>query len=587
MLEDLILTENAYYYRKLKNISKTKIESIFKEVSRKKEGNYVLKIVKKSMNSRPLTYSICIFKYKEKPSFINNDLLHETKFAYLLIVEYSNYVVINKKGISGLEKLLKDYIEGVEYTAISKTFLSDRTNFEKMSLHNMDISDNVVRRKSMEAINLKESISVFGVSQYIVNQVRLSNGEEKFSLSFNTSKINQLGKKVDLNYYLNWVIGICNKIDSFVDSETFMDNFSTPLSFEDYIDEITPSGLLFLTSELVNQIEEKKIDSVRYIDREIKLLTYVKRFQRTLEIEQKIISGKSYFMIPNRFDDSLRLKINKNSISIYSRILKDVILTFDNGEEMNLLAFINRYHTFMVSFNQVEIMYWNKKLFKDSKLLNNISHFLKIFKKYKRLEHIDSEKGKCPTRTKEFSNNSLFNFVEKQLTIGSDYVICDDLGNEWADYISIKSHENISFFHAKHGKKGLSASNFHEVISQAQKNLGNIFANDAELDRKKEKWNKIYSLKDYPNSQIRRLRKGTNARYAVDMYRKTLLSPNTRKEVYLVVDFISYNDIKTELEKLKRHGTAKNETVQILWLISSFVLACKEVSVDAYITCLP
>ncbi|MEJ9194158.1 hypothetical protein P4G81_30965, partial [Bacillus cereus] len=170
MLEDLILTENAYYYRKLKNISKTKIESIFKEVSRKKEGNYVLKNVKKSMNSRPLTYSICIFKYKEKPSFINNDLLHETKFAYLLIVEYSNYVVINKKGISGLEKLLKDYIESLEYTAISKTFLSDRTNFEKMSLHNMDISDNVVRRKSMEAINLKESISVFGVSQYIVNQ---------------------------------------------------------------------------------------------------------------------------------------------------------------------------------------------------------------------------------------------------------------------------------------------------------------------------------------------------------------------------------------------------------------------------------
>ncbi|WP_431785566.1 hypothetical protein [Paenibacillus lactis] len=226
-------------------------------------------------------------------------------------------------------------------------------------------------------------------------------------------------------------------------------------------------------------------------------------------------------------------------------------------------------------------------MFKDSKLISNIPFFLKIFKPYNRLKNIYSEKGESPFRTKEFSNDSLFYFIEKNLTTHHDYVVCDDLGNEWADYISIKSHEQITFFHAKHGKKGISASKFHEVVSQAQKNLGNIFATENELNRKKAKWDEIYNLNTYPYSQIKRLRRGANTRRALEMYKKTLFAPNSRKEVYLVVDFISLDELKSELLKLQQNQRAENETIQILWLISSFVLACKEVNVDAYITCLP
>lgn len=581
-----MFTENAYFYRKTKKITKTKIDSVFSEISRKKEGNYILKKVKEE-SLIGLIYSICIFKYKEKPSFINNDILQETKFAYLLLVEYNNFVVINKKSISGLDKELIDFIEALDYNTISKLFLSDNTNFEKMTLYNMDISNNVVRRKSMEAINLKESMSALGVSKYMVNQLRLSDRGDKFSLSLNTSKINQLGKKVDLNFYLEWITKICDKIDAFIDGETFMDNFSIPLSFKDYFDEVTPRGFLFLTNEIENKVENGEIESVSYQGKEINFLSYIRRYQKTLDIELRTTRDKTNFSIVNKFDSSLGLRINKNSISLHSNILKNVILTFNTGEVSNLLSFLNQLNAFIVSFDDVEIIYWNKKLFKDNRLLNNIPFFLKIFKSYSRLNHINSEKGACLSKTSDFSDNSLFTFIERHLAVNSDYVLCDDLGNEWADYISIKSHENISFYHAKNGKKGMSASKFHEVISQAQKNLGNIFATENELQRKKIKWDMTYKLEEYPHSQIKRLRKGTNTKYAIDMYKKTLFAPNTRKEVYLVVNFISISELKIELQKLQQGQKAQNETIQILWLISSFVLACKEVNVDAYITCLP
>lgn len=542
----------------------------------------------KEVHNQEFVYSICIFKNEDTPNFINSNVLKEVKFSYLLIVEHKNFIVINKKLISGLDKEIEHYIENIDYNTISKMFLSDSTNFEKMTMYNMDISNNVIRRKNVEANNLKESSSTLGSSKYMVNQLRLSNvGENKISLSLNLSKINQLGKKVNIDNYLIWVRDICIRIENFTDHHSYMDNFSLPLSFEENIDNHIPSGFLFLTSDILLMLENQKIHSVDFDGKNLNLQKFITRYQKTLEIKQDSSGNNIIYFIENKFDKTLRLKINKTSISLHSKILSKVIVTYDTGEKTTLLSLINKLNAFIISFDNAELIYWNKKLFKDSKLLGNIPHFLKIFRPYNRLSRINSEKGENSNYTKNFSNNSLFNFIEKNIASKSDYIICDDLGNEWADYISIKSHESITFYHAKNGKKGMSASKFHDVIAQAQKNLGNIYTNEFELLRKKESWDKVYLHNDYPNSQIRKLRKGISTRNAIDMYKKTLYSPNSKKEVYLVVNFISLSELRSELDKLKNGDKAKNETIQILWLISSFVLSCKELNIDAYITCLP
>lgn len=59
--------------------------------------------------------------------------------------------------------------------------------------------------------------------------------------------------------------------------------------------------------------------------------------------------------------------------------------------------------------------------------------------------------------------------------------------------------------------------------------------------------------------------------------------------MYLVINFISRSELQENLNKLKSGITfgQKNETIQILWFISSLVSSCKEVNVDPYICCKP
>ncbi|MFA6808064.1 MAG: hypothetical protein WCR27_03635 [Eubacteriales bacterium] len=588
MIERFILSENAYFYRKNKNISRRALDSIFIEVSRAKTGRFDLRVVKQveRINNIEIIYSLCVFKFKEKPSFLDAGSEEEVKYAYLLIVEYSNFIIINKKNISGLDKLMKDFILGLDYLTISRLFVSDTTFFEKFSMSNMDISDNVIRRRNIEASNLKHSFAPFGASKYILSSMRISEQSgSKISLTFNTSRINKLGKKVGITEFLTWVIEVVNRVEIFTNTVCYLDSFSTPLSFEDYIENLEPQSLLLNFLSLINDLENGYLINVYYEygdrRRTIDLVSIFNRLDKLCVIERVEDGDAVRFKVNNLLDKNLQLKINKSSITLNSRKLKNILLEY-NDSTVNLLTWLNRSQDFIITFNEIEVVYWAKKLFRDSQLLGNLEFFLGVFVPYSELSLITSEKGQFNQQSLMFSDDSLFHFIENKLANNADYILCDDLGDEWADYISFEMNKSIQFYHAKSGTEGLSASNFHEVVSQAQKNIGNVFASEDQLSRKREKWNAKYS-----STNIDRLRKGSNVEESVESYRNTLLLPNTRKEIYLVVNFISKLRLEQEVINLKAGERVAPQIIQILWLISSLVLSCKEANTDIYIVCLP
>lgn len=588
MIERLIFNENAYFYNQYQNLSRRRIEQIFREVSRDKRGNFNLKLIKQQtrVNNKNLFYSVCVFKYTQSPSFLENGLEEEVKYAYLMIIECDNYLVINKKNISGLDKLLRTYINGLDYDLISRLFLSDRTFFEKFSMSNMDISDNVIRRRNIEAINLKDSYAPFGASKYILNNMRISDSGNKFSLTFNTSRINKLGRKVELEDFLAWVIEVINKIQTFVAQECYLDHFARPLNFQEHIENLRPKSLLFIFNDLISDIEKGLLRNAYYLlgekRRNINLVKYLDAVNKLCEIESEHNDDSINYRLNNRLDKSLSLRINKNSILIASRKLKKINLDYGDEKELSLQTYINRNQNFIICFEEIEVVYWSRKLFKDSALLGNIEYFMSIFTPFHQLEAITSEKGNPTRASSRFDNDCLFDFTENVLAADCDFIFCDDLGNEWADHITIKESSKIVFFHAKHGNEGLSASDFQIVVAQAQKNLGNIFASENELNRKKLSW-----VQKYGETNIERLRKGANVDEGVELYRKTLLSPNARKVVYLVVNFISKSRLGRELNNLRQGQPAPYQVVQILWLLSSLILSCKESNTDVYIACLP
>lgn len=213
---NIFINENAYFFHNKDRvrISRNMIERVFRETSSIKTGNYLLKIVRKDIviDTKIIVYSLCVFKYDSKPTFIEEDTdgWIETKLAYLLIVEIDNYIVISKKNISNIQDFLKQF-SPLDYTILSTLFVDDNTSFEKFSLKNLNVSDKAIRGKSLEALDLKENFSTLGANNYMVNSLRDKNDEEKISLMLNSSRINKFGKKTGIKLFVNWALSLVEK----------------------------------------------------------------------------------------------------------------------------------------------------------------------------------------------------------------------------------------------------------------------------------------------------------------------------------------------------------------------------------------
>ena len=477
LIENIILNENAYFFIKEESeyLSKKLIKQVFKDASSEKKGHFLLNAVKESHvldGGEEIFYSIAVFKYEKKPSFIDEEIegWEETKLAYICILDFANHVVIAKRNVSGINDFLNT-LEPMDYNMMTSISAEDDTVYEKATMNNINISDNAIRQKSLEALDLKENLPALGLQGYILNNVRVNNNEDKISLSLNSSRVNKFGSKNNFESFIKWSEKIVEKIIAFVPKINFLSSFATAVDYSKYRKSLNPISILIILSKLYSDYEEGKIDRC-FIEfdgrqRELNLIKGVKGFERLLNIEEEGDEPNISFKIKNKIINDLYIALNLKSITLRSRKLAKVFIQFSSGGRVPILQYLNWNKSYLITFDEPELIYCNRKLFKDSRLLGNVDAFLKIFIPYKDLETVTKEKGKfLPTSTK-FSSNSIFNFVEDQFLNDYEYFICDDLGREWADHIGL-SEESISFFHSKFNKSLFSATAFHDIIGQAQ-----------------------------------------------------------------------------------------------------------------------
>ena len=203
-----------------------------------------------------------------------------------------------------------------------------------------------------------------------------------------------------------------------------------------------------------------------------------------------------------------------------------------------------------------------------------------------------SEKGTFMQDSINFSDDSIFDILEKRLNnLNYTDIICDDFGNERADYIAFDKNR-LGFFHAKYkqinserGKK--SASALHDVVSQALKNL--VFLDNIEninIDKiYQDKWSNKYKINKM-NTKIDRIRKSASARDDDDIVRRlreTNRQINVQKYMVLVVNFISKSEITDYIQK----RSTNTQIRQIIWLLSSFISTCQEMNIIPQIICKP
>uniref|UniRef100_UPI0030DB8B5C hypothetical protein n=1 Tax=uncultured Planktosalinus sp. TaxID=1810935 RepID=UPI0030DB8B5C len=452
MLDKLLLNYNAYFYNKVKPLTRNKVNQIFTEVSKEKQGNrYSLKEVFNvaTVANESFHYSICIFKYTKKPSFLIEPIpeIYETKFSFLLLVEYSDYIIVFKNNVSGL-KSLNTHIEPIDYSIISRLFIKDETLFEKFYVSNMSTADNALRNKSLEANNLQGTISRIGAPKQVINNMRVVNDRQRISLSLNTSRINNLGDKRTLQDFFAWIVMVAKALDSFAWHDTYLDSFAQPVDFSEYKDVLEPICVLIKFDKLLDEIEREGIERIYQIDEDDKevggfeLNEFIENFKSTLNIT---IQDDGSFAIQNQIDGDMKLSIASKSIRINSPKFRNIIIDRGGGVLTNLNTYTNNRNDFIVNFSETSLIYTYRKLFKDHRLLQDLDAFLSVFMAHPQLSSTTSEKGGFQNTQTEFDQESIFKFIQKELARDSITLFCDDLSNEWADMIAIKN-DSIVFY---------------------------------------------------------------------------------------------------------------------------------------------
>jgi len=596
-IDDLRIPKNAQFYPLRKKITKSSINALFKEISDKKIGGYLLREVRKQMNvaGNEIIYSFIAFKLESEPSFLHGTTIKETTYAFLLVIEYGTFIAVFKKHVDSPEKHLFKYLEHSDYDKFCHFMAGSGPQYEKVGMHNMSISDSVIRYKALEAHSLNGIMSAVSAQRAIPSSFRMRSADEVYTITPGTSRLSKKDKKESLSGIIKWTIAAITEIDTNTQKSPFINYFARPIDLGKIIGQCKPISILFYFEDLDRDIRgdgaRKKLMRRPKLGGTLEELSEQElvRFFGFYRSPLAIIEKDNVYCIRTKGVNPLgKLRFNKKEISITSAFFESIVIADEDGNQQSVLKYISILKPFSVVFDKPQYIYFSKDSFEDTRLLGNIDGMLSILIDDFDFSTVKSEKEKPHNAAiVEFPVKSLFKEVEDQVCATANILLCDDMGDEWADHISINSLCNppeISFIHSKYiDRESMGASNFHEVVAQAQKNLGRL---NSDIDEFKRKFDQKWST-NYESTNIGRSRKGHTWIDVEAALRVVMQNPNSIKKVILATPFISKGSITADFLALKRDGTAKPHVIQLLWLLNTFISACIENGARPYVLCKP
>ena len=248
-ITDFSFNENALFLKIIEGTDMSAVmHNVISEAQHEREGNCFVKFERTVIPAahHDMLCSFVAFKRKMRPScfpagVVVEELWKERRLAYLLVIEYRGYVVILKRNISTIKKL-REVVENIDYNVLCKVFVDDHTQYKRFGMNNLDLADYAMRSKSFVAENLEAVFSTLGANNYALSSFQLKNNDGIYSLSLDTSKINQPGQKADINTLLSWSKAVIDKIAACNDEavSNYLSVFATPV---DYLTEFNRGNL--------------------------------------------------------------------------------------------------------------------------------------------------------------------------------------------------------------------------------------------------------------------------------------------------------------------------------------------------------
>ncbi|WP_394546850.1 hypothetical protein [Pantoea ananatis] len=603
MIDELQASKSCYFYRQKTALTTGAINDLFRAIRRAQTApsNNLFSFARQQHGAS--IWSALCFQFDKTPPFLpGTGNVIDRVTGYLLIVEYRDYVAIFKSQIELPADFAKRYLQRISAHDVDRGLTSKDSVFARVRLRHMTLSRFALRSKTLEGENLQNNVGMASSARFAPLGYSFTEAQEHFSTTPRTGRISLRSDRAGYLELVDYAIDIIDRLHprpGRPSSSPFLAAFARQLELSDLT--ASPTQFAVDTAILGQAIFDDKI--IRFVKRDrggyrellkAEIEPILSQLTDILLVARNV-NGKLVLTQTTTGLEVGEIAINKTRIALKRLtlpLLTDVYVEDTqyaigaDNDRAPLKQFIDREDTFIVLFDQPKFAYLDGSLYQDDSLVNGGTQFLGYLFGNDELETVTDEKGTFTTAHRTFDADSTFGAVLSTVAAEDDVIVCDDLGDEWADFIGFRTDPaspRVTFYHAKHGDLTLGAGAFHVSVSQAIKNLGNLTLPASTMGKKFVRWGRLYT-NNRVRTGISRTCRGTPAdsKAAVEFCRN---APHTFKRVAIVTSSLSKAEVEQTFLDIAAGGTASPYFVQLYWLLSSFFAACTEVGAFGCVIC--
>lgn len=603
MIDWLRVTKSANFHKKARRLSKKAVGDLFRTIRQTAEARSrnIFHHIKESLG--PASWSALSFLYERDASFLDHPQgdIKERVCGFILLVEYREHVAIFKSNLEVPSTFKTEYFARIPDSRVEAAVARADSTFEQIRLRNMAASKYALRAKTLEANDLQNVVGPAGASRYVPRSYRVRQGPNHYSASPDSGKISMRSERSGYEELVAWARAVIDLlINESASPSSFIRAFARPIDLASLPSTTMPTYCaidaaklieeLFEPSETMHFVSGVGVNAVLLDKDQIDAVlgAIVDPFPvRKVRKELRLIDHRKNVEIGRVSVGKTRISLRRFHLPEIDNIyVKPVSLPIDDETcSVPLKSYIDQNNLFTVLFSDATVVYLDGELYKDDSLTDG-TVFLSYINADAHLNQVTSEKGTFAAQQTAFDAVSVFGALASYIAARDEVLVCDDLGDEWADFIGVNGNhqpKTISFYHAKHGDLSLSASALHVVVSQAIKNLSRINLAQNDVAAKLAKWTAPYENQNVATS-IERVIRGNEATL-LNKIAEARSSPDTIRRVFIVTSSLSRAQLEQRFAAFRRGEAPEPHFVQLYQLLMSYFSACSEVGAYAYVVC--
>lgn len=605
MINDISVATSANFYSIRKRLSDKAVEDLFVALraSHGVTAHNEFKHTREQLDGA--RWSAVCFRYESPPSFlVDTTEIRESLCGLVMLIEYQGHVAVLSSRLNLPASFKTTHLSPVATARVEGAIAKADAVFQRMTMRNMSISPYAMRAKTVEAADLANVVGPAGSRRYAPRTYSVVAGGTQSTATPSTGRIGIRSVRADLPGIVTFAKGVIDalRVDN-ADVSPFIKSFARPLSLTEALAAAVPIAMAIDTNRLSDTVGNDEA-GMRLIRLEgdaavelhaSELMALMEQLDRPLNIEgdERVRVARE----PATGDEAAQISLNKNRIALRSLSLlpaSDVYVertgqsAGEDGVRQTLREYLDDINALIVLFDDVRLAYIDGQVFRDETLLDGGQSFLRYFSASASLNLVTSEKGEFAAGQTAFDATSSFGAIVDHIASSDPILLCDDLGDEWADFIGVTDGAGvtqISFYHAKHGAPSLGASPFHVSVSQAIKNLGNMTFPEERLAAKLGLWGSTYNAPDQETQIPRTIR--SNATDLAVALRRARTAPDARRRAVIVTSSLSRQAVADEFLAIQAGHKPAPSFVQLYWLLQSFFSACTEVGANGLVVCRP